>query len=282
VSGFHDLVRTERYFSATLLPAILFHRIDEAQDGLKAFLRLTSKSVQDTGKSQVNWDPPSVLEADEIEVITEFHIARDLEHADLPLGETETSKRDAPDLVIVCEAKFFTKCSPSDINPQLKTQRQQFNHLFKNRPDLSNSHWHIAILPEKYDGDYDCDAVITWDEITELSADVLGSDHYVTRRFVNAMKNYRKEFDDPSIPGEKNYDGIENLIKVMQICRARGNSIQAGHVGAIHALESRGMPYILRKPWKWRDSENNLGAVISANWIGGGAFAQLVDGLQRP
>ena len=114
VSRFDDLVRTERYFSATLLPAILFHRIDEAQDGLKAFLRLTSKSVQETGKSQVNWDPPSVLEADEIEVITEFHIARDLEHADLPLGETETSKRDAPDLVIivadhllVCEAKFL-------------------------------------------------------------------------------------------------------------------------------------------------------------------------------
>ena len=299
---FDDLIRTERYFSATLLPAVLFHEIDGAHNGLKAFLRLASESVRDTGKSAFEWTLPSALEREEIELITEFHIARDLERAGLPLGETESSKRDAPDLVIiagshvlVCEAKFFTKCSPRDINPQLKSQRQQFNHLFKNRPDLKTSHWHIAILPVKYDGDYDCDAVITWDQITELSADVLGSDHYVTKRFINAMEKYRIEFGDPVISNtedhsgsfdsagtkQANYDGISDFAQVLKLCQERGDLVQVGHRGGVRDLINRDAQYIARKPWKWRYPEQNRGTIVNANWMSGTEFAQLINALER-
>lgn len=288
MNRFDDLVRTERYYSATLLPAILFHQMDQTQSGLNAFLRLVSSSVQSAGKSRIDWLPPPVLQNDEIEVITEFHIARDLIHAQLPLGETETSKKDAPDLVIivgghllVCETKFFTKYSPKELNPQFRSQRQQSNHLFKNRPDLKDSYWHIAILPVKYDGDYDCDAVITWDEIADLSANVLGAGHYVTRRFNNALEKYRIEFADPAISAGKNFDGIADLTRVLRLCRERGTDVQVGHVGGIHDLERRDIGYMIRKPWKWRDPQTNLGRVIDANWIGGGEFVLIEKNLRQ-
>jgi hypothetical protein len=286
MNRFDDVVRTERYFSATLLPAILLHRIDEDQEGLKAFLHLATKAVQEAGKSKVDWTPPSALREDEIEVITEFHIARDLKHAQRPLAEPELSKKDAPDLVIVvaghlivCEAKFFTSCSPRTLNPQLQSQKTQIRHLFENRPELEESWWHIAILPVQHAGDYDCDGVVTWDDVTALSCDVLGADHYVTRRFANAMEKYRRDFGDPSAAGEKNYEGITDLDGALSRGRGQGDRVQLGHVGGAADLRLRGKRYIEQKPWKYRNPATTKGKVAPGNWIDGSAFVRLVEEL---
>ena len=282
MNRFDDVVRTERYFSATLLPAILFHRIDEDQQGLKAFLRLATRAVRETGRLKAHWTPPSVLREDDLEVITEFHIARDLKHAQQPLAEPEPSKKDAPDLVIVvaghlivCEAKFFTSCSPDALNPQLDSQREQFSHLFKNRPGLDASHWHLAILPVEHDDEYRCDGVITWNDVTALSSGVLGADHYVTRRFANAMKKYRSDFGDPSAAGEKNYEGITDLDGALSRGRGQGDQVQLGHVGGAADLQLRGKRYIEQKPWKYRNPATTKGRVVPGNWIDGSAFVRL-------
>src|SRR4051812_36009912 len=112
VERFDDIVRSERYFTATLLPAVLFH---DGMRGLRAFLDLIEKRALLTDgqpternrcgkrtprpKRQISWH------SDNVEVITEFHIARDLMFADMlspsdpisPEDQTsEPEKRDAP------------------------------------------------------------------------------------------------------------------------------------------------------------------------------------------
>ena len=78
---------------------------------------------------------------DSVEIITEFHIARDLMFADRlspavlisPEDQaTEPERHDAPDLVIVldnelvvCEGKFFDDHSSASLNAQLRSQRRQ-------------------------------------------------------------------------------------------------------------------------------------------------------------
>src|SRR4051812_39528337 len=87
---FDDIVRSEQYFTATLLCAILLH--DEMR-GLRAFLELIEKRALLTdgepternrcGKRtrRPNREAPPSL--DSVEIITEFHIARDLMFADM-------------------------------------------------------------------------------------------------------------------------------------------------------------------------------------------------------
>src|ERR1700720_3488448 len=82
---FDDIVRSERYFTATLLPAILFQ---DTLRGVRSFVEL----VDAKAKTECNRSGDRVLKAKaeygdfkDVEVITEFHIARDLIFAGLRL-----------------------------------------------------------------------------------------------------------------------------------------------------------------------------------------------------
>jgi hypothetical protein len=74
---FDDLVRSERYFTATLLPLLLFH---DKMNGLQQFFELVDKKASTEHDRSGTQGPKGVPEYDfeDVEVITEFHIARDL------------------------------------------------------------------------------------------------------------------------------------------------------------------------------------------------------------
>ncbi len=128
---FDSLVRSERYFTATLLPAVLFHN---DRKGVQCFVNLvdakTNTERNESGERVTKGAPQ--YDFQDVEVITEFHIARDLQFAHLPLAanvepseEDEPERRDAPDVVIragrelvVCEGKFFSDFNASDLNNQ--------------------------------------------------------------------------------------------------------------------------------------------------------------------
>jgi hypothetical protein len=279
---FDDLVRSERFFTATLLPAVLFHK---DLQGVQRFLELIDqKATTECDRSGTRGSKGATKYGDlkDVEIITEFHIARDLNFAGLPLAanvawtaepaepdeEGEPEQLAAPDVVImageelvVCEGKFFSTFNAQVLNDQLRSQRSQVRHLFLNRPKI-RAYRHVAIVPKWLDLD-EADAVLTWKDIRKLAEELMGSDHYVTIRLREAVKRY-----EPPSPPEPYYDGILLFKDMREKCRASRNDIQVGHAGGETNLLSRNLVYAETKEWKWRDPKTNRGVIIPRNWLG--------------
>ena len=290
---FDDLVRTERYFTATLLPLLLFHNNLE---GVRWFVaELVEKATREHNKDGKQ-GPKGTPKYDfkDVEVITEFHIARDLNFAHLPLFKVSGAESEeveakitahnvlaAPDVVIVageelvvCEGKFFLFFSDSDVddlNEQLGLQRRQVRHLFVSRP--IRAYRHVAILPFKPKTAVDADIVITWDEIGNLAEKVMGSNHYVTDRLRKAVKRHHQRPDDRTIP---NFDGKLSFDAMVKKCRAVGDQIEVGHwegeAGLLSLIEPE-----KKKKWKWRDPKTNKGVIAPENWLSGKRWLDIVE-----
>ena len=192
LSRFDDLVQTERNFSATLLPLVLFP--DDFR-GLREFVRLVDERTSWERHADGNAVPreeqethlPERLDGDYLELITEFHIARDLRAGNqVPPDDDpadERVKKDAPDMVIVlgdevlvCEAKFIGNWTVDKLATQMASQRAQIARLFVARPAL-RAYRHVAIVPRLIP--LDTDAVVTWQDIACL-AKSLPAPKYVT------------------------------------------------------------------------------------------------------
>jgi hypothetical protein len=239
---FDDLVRSERYFTATLLPAVLFHNNLE---GVQHFVELVdneAKSERNSSGEPSEMGAPEYGNFRDVEVITEFHIARDLTFAGLrleanvgPSEEGATERRDAPDVVIVagrelvvCEGKFFSNFNAENLNKQLRSQRCQVHHLLLNRQQI-RAYRHVAIVPERFDEPtaIDADVVLTWDDIRELAEKLMGCDHYVTVRLREAAKRYECEGDRDI----RNYTDILPFMAMREKCRELGDKVWVGHDG---------------------------------------------------
>jgi len=271
---FDDCVRSERYFTATLMPLLLFH---DNFAGLRAFVKLiesrafTEHTSQGQQVKKVTPFPEYVYS--DPEIITEFHIARDLRHckARLVSHVSETKeKKDAPDLVlvlgqelIVLEAKFFGPAGLNKMKEQLQSQKLQVRHLFENRPLRA---WrHVALIPrglsELTIESLQCDVVITWKDMADLAKSVLGKSHYVTRRLKKAVARYR------------NYESMLPLVDVLKYCHQP--KVLIGQIGGLAKLRLQGLEQIQNKKWKWR-RHTTPGYAKSDNWISGAVFAELV------
>ena len=102
---FDDVNRPERYFSATLAPAILFH---DGLYGLHAFVELVDQKIAEAGSAPAGYDGlgarvawpltarPLLTDVDDVEVITAFNIARDLSFAGVPLVRPSIGAAGAP------------------------------------------------------------------------------------------------------------------------------------------------------------------------------------------
>lgn len=278
---FDDLCRSERYFTATLLPAVLIHN-DFA--GLRSFIGDVDKKAK-----RERFEPGDPVARDNpnydfqnIELITEFHIWRDLNFANLPLPQDAPEKRDAPDLVIlagqeliVCEGKFFSEFGRHDLNQQLCSQRLQVRHLF-DRQRRVRAYRHVAILPFVPEWHIDADAVLTWDDIRELSERIMGANHYVTLRLRKAVERYGAQMlIDPNV---RNYDGKLSFEEMCERCQGSGNEIWVGHVGGAPTLRRRTLDYVAGRQWKYRDKDNS-GRIVSENWVTGEQWLQIVTSL---
>jgi hypothetical protein len=281
-----DVIRSERYFTATLLPAVLFH--NDLQ-GVKQFVDLVEEKatgLHDCSGAQ-GTKGTAGYDFKDVEVITEFHIARDLIAADLQLcaakvasEESERERRDAPDLVIiagqglvVCEGKFFSNLNWNDLNNQLISQRSQVCHLLLNRPKILG-YRHVAIVPEKPPYDIGADAVLTWDDIRELAEKLMAPEHYVTARLRNAVKRYEDSGDLCIL----NYDEILSFDAMRKRCRELGE-IEVGIVGGGGALRKPSLVEAVTRQWKCRNP-NNRGRVDPTNWLKGTLWLEIVESRQ--
>lgn len=295
---FDDLVRSERYFTATLLPSVLLHN---GLSGLDPFLRLVERAGRERPNGPTEHDragqlvrragPTPTWSKETVELIAEFHISRDLTFAgklsvarrfDPPNGE-DRERWDAPDLVIgldgemlACEAKFFADFNVPKLNQQLRSQRSQLTHLLKLRPTL-RAYRQVAILPEVPREQVDADAVLLWKDVATLADSVLGEDDYVTRRFKAAVKLYESQYHEPGI---RNYDGVMSLEDMLHECQKRGDAIEVGHIGGRRDLLSKPPEYLRRKRWKWRDRVTNRGKVVRGNWLLGTVFLSIAGGYR--
>jgi hypothetical protein len=283
---FDDCVRSERYFTATLLPFLLLHDDFAGLRELVDLIESRTASEHDAeGKKKPRVTP--TFDYSDPELITEFHIARDLHHYGGTLAsfvsedvDDGPEKRDAPDVVIVLgqemiviEGKFFVGFSASDLQAQLRSQKRQVCHLFENRPTL-RAWTHVALIPEFVEG-LDCDAVITWAEVAGLSNQLLGPQHYVSQRLQKAVDR----FPPSSIgSGIRNYESTLSLDQMLGLCEDEGDKIWVGHTGGEANLKQRGMAYALAKRWKWRRTDT-AGAVSPANWISGSRFPVVIASL---
>jgi hypothetical protein len=236
---FDDLVRSERYFTATLLPLLLFHN---KMEGVQHFVGLVEgkATTECDGSGKRRPKGPTQYDFKDVEVITEFHIARDLKAAHLlpdeahvePSEEDQRDHEDAPDVVIVagkellvCEGKFFSffsKSDANDLNDQLRSQRLQVKRLFQKNGQIRpiRAYRHVAIVP--FDPttvgiSIDADVVLTWDDIRHSAETLMGPDHYVTVRLRYAVARHIRERGDPTIPyfDEKNvsFDDMRKMCR---------------------------------------------------------------------
>ncbi|HLA82602.1 MAG TPA: hypothetical protein VJP78_13435 [Thermoleophilia bacterium] len=324
IERFDDLVRTERYFTATLLPAILLHN---NCGGLSAFLeRVNDKPlcewnchykrnplepdglVLDRVEHRLAAAPFSlggVETPDQAEIITEFHIKRDVVYFKKRNGENNASKgletlgekHSAPDLIIVvgeemviCEGKFFAKLGQRglrDLDSQLRSQRKQVDKFLVTARKCSR-YRHFALLPERYDHPPDCSGVITWREVAPLAGDVLGPAHYVTQRLERAIRYYEEVTGDSGAPY---FNGVLPLtaaeegksLGMEDRCREEGDRILVGHRDGAVGLRARSLDYAESKPWKWRwlNPPEALGHIVDKNWIRGKEFLEVIEALRN-
>jgi hypothetical protein len=201
----------------------------------------------------------------------------------VPFGQgSEHERRDAPDLVlilddemVVCEAKFFGGCSLRELDSQLRSQRRQIRHISAERvrPEI-RAYRQVAILPIEFSEPPDCDSVMTWQDVADLAAKVMGRSHYVAERLHAAVRHFKRLLDKSR---EKNYNGIDPLDSVLERCRLLGDAITVGHEGGENDLTTRSLTYLSAKQWKWREPAMNKGRVKPKNWIPGTRFAELIE-----
>lgn len=280
---FDDIVRSERYFTATLLPAILFH--DWAnRAGIREFVNYLEEHSKtertQEGKCELK-STTNYNDFKDVELITEFHIRRDLEESGLIEKTFDREKRDAPDLVIisgrelvVCEGKFFHDIGNSALKRQINSQRLSIRRLFDTR--YIRAYRHVAIVPREIEPTaLDVDAVVTWAQITKLATRILGAEHYVTQRLEAAVANYNKR-----IPTGVPYsDGNLPFEEMRERCRSDGDAIHVGHDGGESSLRSFSLTQLEQKMWRWRDPATNRGKITPGNWLPGGRWLEIVEGV---
>jgi hypothetical protein len=175
---------------------------------------------------------------------------------------------------VVCEGKFFSAFGSVDLNEQLRSQRRQVHHLFSHRPQL-RAYRHVAILPSVPTWNVEVDVVLTWDDIRNLAEALLGSNHYVTLRLLNAVESYNRLHVNPDV---RNYDETLSFEEMCEKCQERGNEIWVGHVGGAAALRKRTLGYVAGRQWRYRGKENN-GFAVEGNWLPGTQWLEIVTAL---
>jgi len=289
-----DICRTERYYTATLLPCILLH---ESFAGLRAFLRLLEK--KNIRARAVKIGAPTSLgtgeAVDHFELISEMDLARDLSFyspwlaglEDIVVAETDSIRPDvvivADGLLIVIEAKFFhDSVSAEKIRRQILAQRQVIERILLRFPGYSFDrycHLFLSAAPAPPADAIGCQGVLSWEDVRQLAEHVLGTQHYVTQRLTRATRMFglvSKHATRPAGQSGRNYIDKVGLDEIIQKCRAEGNGIVVGYNGGATKLHVAACESLKTRKFKWDRADDPVGRKEPRHWIPGARFLELI------
>jgi hypothetical protein len=291
----HDICRTERYYTATLLPYALLH---DSFAGVRAFLHiLEDKGICALG---VRGKEPSSLNGSpftHIELISEMDIVRDAQFYSpwLP-GLDDVSGEEAeslcPDLVVVAdglllviEAKFFhTSISTDKIRTQILAQRKVIEDILLRFPGYSFDrycHLFLSAAPVASAVEIGCQGVLLWEDVTQLAEQVLGREHYVTQRLRRAVAMYELVQGGRVRSAGKsgrNYRGRLGLDEIIRKCQDDGDRLLVGYYGGERRLTAATLEDLTNRlfKWDWADDPVPNGRKVPSNWMVGSKFLRLV------
>jgi hypothetical protein len=159
---FHDVARSERYFTATLLPHLLM------VNGFEGTKLLFKYVFQDD----------KINEKDDFEIVTELDPVRDgsVYNSDIKKIYKEFGRIAVPDIfirwgtkILAIEAKFFTQPSADELNYQLKLQRDALSAIISSTNyNLSDIQQCLLMINPPDDKINSNIKTLTWTEIVEL------------------------------------------------------------------------------------------------------------------
>jgi len=289
-----DVCRTERYYTATLLPCILLH---ESFAGLRAFLQVLER--KNIYALTVKTGAPASLNSgdavDRFELISEMDLARDIHFysswlpglEDIMAREADSIRPDvviiADGLLVVIEAKFFhDSVSPDKIRGQILAQRQVIENILLRFPGYSFDrycHLFLSAAPAPAADTIGCQGVLCWKDIRQLAEQVLGTQHYVTQRLARATEMYElvseRGLQQSSQPG-RNYRGILGLEEIIQRCRQEGNRIVVGYNGGATKLQVATCESLKTRKFKWDRADDPIPPKVPRHWMPGARFLDLI------
>jgi hypothetical protein len=290
-----DICRTERYYTATLLPIILFHN---SFQGLREFIALlmakgTLQTLYSGKKEKIATDPN---ELKRIEIVTEMDIVRDVKYyanwieglESIAVEEGKTLRPDvvliADDLLIVIEGKFFdgspSATKHSEIGKQISDQRTVIEQILLKYPNYGFKGYCHLFLSQKEDIQAErigCHAAITWQDIADLSERVLGRGHYVTHRLQRAIELYYLVLGmDKTKGSRKNYRGKKNLSSILADCKKYKDEFLVGFTGGVAKLKQKKSPDLDAYKFKWDYLSDPIGRKLPRNWIPGSTFFETI------
>lgn len=268
------LNRKERFYTGTVLPALLFHK---GLDNFYTFLRAIKGFPPEINKSTTK---------DDFLFYTEYSLKESAGKRNI--GEKiDTETKETPDVVIeilkpkkvfvIIEAKMFAKVTEEDLSNQMNAQEKAVVDILKKKFQLAHEQvFHIALIPKKAgikeSGKFQ---VVNWDSFIQ-SPELKVQDNFFFNYLRFALDNYEHlvqnggwrlpDYVKPNKPtGEEIYENGKNH-----------GSLWVGRKG--------GRPTLLAdiRTGKWKkkrycvsDSKPTRG--IFGQWISSMDFAEMVD-----
>ena len=288
-----DLSRTERYYTATILPYLLLY---DNFNGLIEFLRwLESKNIYALdAQTNTSCGLLSRRKITHIELITEMDIARDIRFYSryisglrgMNVAEIPSLRPDivilTNQLVLVIEGKFFYDInSANDIREQLDGQRKVIKSVLLKFPGYSFDRYSQIFLAEQVRfsaEELDCQGTLTWSDVHDFSINLLGRSHYISRRLERAVHLYKLTSQNHSEQrwDNKNYTGTLSLTGMIRRCEELGDDIIVGYLGGIGELWLTEVEVLRKRIYKWDTVKDPIGKKNLNNWIPGLRFLEVI------
>jgi hypothetical protein len=297
-----DLCRTERYFTSALLTGLLFHdNLRGAGEFFRWLIEQKELRVSRVDDGELV-RPASISTRGHLEILTEFNLKRELhcyypnELAKLIADVNDcddtvdvTVGQSVPDVVIlagdtllVIEGKFFVSDqSPARINQQLRSQKEEIELMVRYLAPQIEQTCHVYLSPETEldPEDYECDLLISWEDIHTFAAALVGEAHYISKRLATANARYRASRIG-STGGGVNYSRQCGFAETMRLCREHGEAIVVGFSGGISKLIRSTEAYLLERSYKLDSATDGTGKKNLSNWLSGAEFYQTVQQLR--
>jgi len=266
------LNRKERFYTGTVLPALLFH------NGLTNFYRFL-KIIRDLPK-EIN----ESTTGGNFLFYTEYNLKESA--GERSVGRKIYAPRnDSPDFIIeilkpiktfiIIEAKMFENTTTSKISNQIRNQKKFVGEVLKNEFKLQNSQViHIALLPRNSGvSEGNNFQVIYWDEFLEGQFPDLLEDCF----FYNYLKFGLDNYDDlVSVNVGPDTVGLE-IYKLAK----QGNRFWVGRDGGADKIDEDGA----NGTWKTRvyfTYQNKPKGGRKDNWITSEQFVMIMDKYVKP